>query len=94
MKKNSALATQLDENGEVDFHFANAVDRGYIDSLDFKINGESVNYTEYEGYTDIIIIQLKNALKPGEKLAITTPFRVKIPKGIYSRLGHIGESYR
>ena len=90
----SALATQLDENGEVEFHFASRLDRGYIDSLDFKINGVKVNYTQYKNQPDIIVLMLPNKLLPGASIQIETPFRVKIPKGIYSRLGHIGESYQ
>ena len=31
---------------------------------------------------------------PGDTIIITTPFHVKIPKGVTSRLGHIGESYQ
>lgn len=89
----SALAQQLDENGELDFHFADSRDRGYIDSLNFKINGEPVAY-QYFYEPDVIYFSLKEPLNPGEKLIIETPFRVKIPKGIYSRLGHIGESYQ
>lgn len=90
----SALATQLDENGEVDFHFANAIDRGYIDSLDFEVDNKKVSYTLYDEQPDIIKIELPEELLPGNAVVIKTPFRVKIPKGIYSRLGHIGESYQ
>jgi len=90
----SALATQLDENGEVDFHFANANDRGYIDSLSFEVDGKKITYTNYDGHQDIIKLNLGQPIPPGGKVVIKTPFRVKIPKGIYSRLGHIGESYQ
>ena len=90
----SALATQLDENGEVDFHFANANDRGYIDSLSFEVDGKKITYTNYDGHQDIIKLNLGQPIPPGGKVVIKTPFRVKITKGIYSRLGHIGESYQ
>ena len=36
------MAIQNDENGDVDFHFADSIDRGFIDSLDFKVDGEFV----------------------------------------------------
>lgn len=90
----SAMANQLDEDGEIEFHFADAEDRGYIDSLDFKFNGKNISYEYYDGNNDIIEFKLTEGLKPGDTLIIETPFRVKIPKGIYSRLGHIGESYQ
>ncbi|MCB9189435.1 MAG: M1 family metallopeptidase [Flavobacteriales bacterium] len=90
----SAMANQLDENGEIDFHFADAIDRGFIDSLDFKFDGLSILYTYYEGNRDILEFKLRKPIQPGDTVIIETPFRVKIPKGIFSRLGHIGESYQ
>jgi hypothetical protein len=88
------MAIQNDENGDVDFHFADSIDRGFIDSLDFKVDGEFVISAPDIDHIDIVALVLKSPLAPGEKINITTPFRVKIPLGIYSRLGHIGESYQ
>ncbi|CAG5084521.1 M1 family metallopeptidase [Parvicella tangerina] len=90
----TAMANQLDEDGEVDFHFADASDRGYIDSLAFTFDGQSILYTYYDGNRDILEFKLRKSLNPGDTMIIETPFRVKIPQGIYSRLGHIGESYQ
>ena len=33
-------------------------------------------------------------LLPGESIVVSTPFRVKVPSGSISRLGHIGQSYQ
>lgn len=88
------MAIQNDENGDVDFHFADSINRGFIDSLDFKVDGEFVISAPDIAHIDILALVLKSPLAPGEKITITTPFRVKIPLGIYSRLGHIGESYQ
>jgi phenolic acid decarboxylase len=68
--------------------------RGYIDSLDFETEGHPVQWNLLSGDPDICKIILNNSLKPGDTINITTPFHVKIPKGITSRLGHIGESYQ
>ena len=68
--------------------------RGYIDSLDFEAEGHPVQWNLLSGATDICKIILNNPLKPGDTINITTPFHVKIPKGITSRIGHIGESYQ
>jgi len=68
--------------------------RGYIDSLDFEVEGSHVQWNLLPGFPDICKIILRNPLKPGDTINITTPFHVKIPKGITSRLGHIGESYQ
>jgi len=68
--------------------------RGYIDSLDFFADGYPVEWNLLTGYPDICILNLKNPLNPGDTINITTPFHIKIPKGVTSRLGHIGESYQ
>ena len=67
---------------------------GYIDSLDFKVDGERVQWNLLPGQPDICQIWLNKAIKNGDTIRIATPFRVKIPKGITSRLGHIGDSYQ
>jgi len=68
--------------------------RGYIDSLDFKVDGKQVQWNLLSKQPDICQIILNKPIKSGDTITITTPFRVKIPKGITSRLGHIGESYQ
>jgi len=67
---------------------------GNMDSLDFKVDGKQVQWNLLPGQPDICQIILNSPLIPGNSITITTPFRVKIPKGITSRLGHIGESYQ
>jgi hypothetical protein len=68
--------------------------KGFIDSLDFKAGGLKVQWNLLPGMPDICRIILKKPLKPGDTILITTPFHVKIPKGVTSRLGHIGQSYQ
>lgn len=68
--------------------------RGYIDSLDFMVNGQKVTWEFDKEHIDICKIILNQPLKKGGKINITTPFHVKIPKGVTSRLGHIEESYQ
>lgn len=68
--------------------------RGYIDSLDFKVADRRVLWNLLPGQPDICKIILTENLNPGDSIKISTPFHVKIPKGVTSRLGHIGESYQ
>jgi hypothetical protein len=68
--------------------------RGYIDSLDFSVNNQQVNWNLLPNQPDVCRIWLNEDLVPGDTIQIHTPFRVKIPKGVTSRLGHIGESYQ
>ena len=68
--------------------------RGFVDSLNFKVNNKTVQWHLLANQPDICQIMLNEPLYPGQSLVVSTPFHVKIPKGVTSRLGHIGESYQ
>ena len=91
---NTNLAKQKYSDGSTSFKYAESIDLGYIDSLDFKVNGEIVKWQFLNEQIDISELLLTKPLKPGDSIIITTPFRVKIPSGKFSRLGHIGQSYQ
>ncbi len=86
------FAMQEDENGNTAFYYSKASDKGYIDSLDFKADDKNVEYFASDAAPDIARIDLPKWLLPGQKLVLTTPFRVKVPK-VFSRLGHTGQAY-
>jgi len=88
------LARQLIQTKGRQKLFNNQVMAGYIDSLDFRINGTAANWSLLPNQPDICIIRLGKKIAHGDTIIITTPFHVKIPLGITSRLGHIGESYQ
>ncbi len=88
----TAGAKQGFDQGHTKFYFADEDDRGYIDSLDFKIDGESMNWEYHPEWIDVAKVHLPHLLKPGESVLIETPFFVKIPK-VFSRLGHSGKHY-
>lgn len=90
----TALCKQLTENGETALYFAKDKDRGFIDGLNFKTDGTQLKWEFDERNPDICIVFLKEPLLSGEKVKISTPFHVKIPLGIYSRLGHMGQAYQ
>lgn len=91
---NTPLARQLFQGYGKKKLFNDPELRGSIDSLNFKVNGRKVRWELLPGQPDICRINLELPLISGDSLLITTPFRVKIPKGVTSRLGHIGESYQ
>ncbi len=91
---NTALGKQLTESGKLDFHFSKPKDRGYIDSLNFMVDGQSVKMEADPKHIDICKLILNKPLQPGEEITITTPFHVKIPSAKFSRLGHIDQSYQ
>lgn len=92
--KNTALAKQLMMSGK-DFLFRNDSEyHGFIDSLDFKADGTSLQLTYDAKHIDIALLTLNKPLAPGEKVVISTPFRVKLPSGEVSRMGHIDQTYQ
>ena len=90
--ENTAYAKQVfrDEGGKK--RWKNMKDKGYIDSLDFFVNGKKAVTEKNDKAIDILKVLLPETLQPGEKIAVTTPFYVKIPT-YSSRSGHIDQSY-
>ena len=88
----TAFAKQKKRFFDTRFIFSEEKDRGYIDSLNFKINGKIAETEFHEQWIDVMKLKLLNPLLPKEKITIETPFYVKLPK-IYSRLGHTGKHY-
>ncbi len=94
-KDNSTpLGQQLKQDGDLFFYYCQDKDRGYIDSLDFKVDGQSVKLEYVPNSPDIGKIYLNKPLEPGGQIEISTPFHVKLPSGKISRLGHIGQQYQ
>ncbi len=89
----TALCKQLVENGKTNLYFADAEERGFIDQLDFKIDGEPIKTEQDSSNIDIMKLILNKPLKHGEKIRISTPFHVKIPSAKFSRFGHLEQSY-
>lgn len=89
----TALAKQKLQQGETDFYYSKPEERGFIDSLDFKVNGESVKVEWDKENEDICKLILASPLKSHDTITITTPFHVKLPDAKFSRLGHSGQAY-
>lgn len=88
----TAFAKQLLNSGRLDFHFSKKTDRGFIDQLEFSCDGEPLKWQEDFENPDIARLNLPKEIAPGERVSITTPFRVKISKN-FSRLGHVDQAY-
>ncbi len=89
----TAFAKQKLESGSIDFYASKEEDKGYIDQLDFKVDGISATLEIDPKEIDIAKLILNKPLKTGETINITTPFHVKIPK-CFSRMGHTGQLYQ
>jgi hypothetical protein len=91
--ENTALAKEFVKQGNFLFRNTSEQERGFIDSLDFKIDGKKIQWSLLPDTADVCLLKLDRPLLPGEKIIITTPFHVKIPSAKISRLGHNGQAY-
>lgn len=89
----TAFSDQALENGKTNFYFSNEEQRGYINRLDFRVNGIAARLEDHPQYIDIGKIILPVFLLPGQTIKITTPFHEKLSDN-FSRGGHIGQSYQ
>lgn len=89
----TAFSDQLLENGRTDFYFSTNDKRGYINRLDFRVDGVSANTEDHPQHIDIIKVILPQPLPPGKSVQLTTPFHVQLPYN-FSRGGHVGKSYQ
>ena len=85
----TAFSEQLLGNGRTDFYFSGKEEKGYINHLDFRVDGVVAKTEDHPQYIDIIRILLPHPLPPGGQITITTPFHVKLPHN-YSRGGYSG----
>ena len=88
----TAFAKQRERFLNNSFIFSKEKNRGYIDSLDFKIDNISTETEPHQEWIDAVKVLLPEPLYPGGQITIETPFYVKIPK-VFSRLGHMGKHY-
>ena len=86
------FAQQQDRQGSKTFYYSKPSQKGYIDSLDFSIDGQQVEHYIAENTPDIARIDLPKLLLPGRSIKVSTPFRVKIPT-VFSRMGHTNQAY-
>ncbi|HMO60699.1 MAG TPA: M1 family metallopeptidase [Ferruginibacter sp.] len=89
----TAFCDQMLGNGNTDFYFSDNDRRGYINRLDFKVNGAVVRMEDHPQHQDIIKIILQKPLMPGANCIIETPFHVQLPHN-FSRGGHQKQAYQ
>ncbi len=89
----TAFSEQLLQLGRTDFYFSNESKRGYINRLNFKVNGKTAILEDDSLYIDVAKLILPAPLPPGGTINISTPFHEKIPFN-FSRGGHVGHAYQ
>lgn len=90
--ENTAFAKQLFRDTDGRKRWEKLADKGSIDSLNFKIDGQQATVEPDTENIDVIKVLLPSPLLPANKVTITTPFAVKIPT-YSSRSGHLDQSY-
>jgi Peptidase family M1 domain len=89
----TAFGEQLLQLGRTDFYFSDNGQRGYINRLDFKVDGVTTQLEDHPLYIDVAKLPLPKPLPPENTIKITTPFHEKIPFN-FSRGGHVGQAYQ
>ncbi|RYZ22931.1 MAG: M1 family peptidase [Chitinophagaceae bacterium] len=87
----TAYVEQQLRNGDTRAYFSDEAERGYINRLDFRVNGQVARTEDHPQHIDIVRLLLPAPLAPGDSALITTPFHVKLPRN-FSRGGYEGRS--
>ncbi|MBS1510352.1 MAG: M1 family metallopeptidase [Bacteroidetes bacterium] len=89
----TAFSDQMLENGSTRFYFSPNEERGYINRLDFRVNGTNAKTEDHPQHQDIIKVVLPAPLPPHSSCVIETPFHVKLPYN-FSRGGYQEQSFQ
>jgi len=90
--ENTAFAKQIFRDPDGKKRWQAMKDKGYMDSLNFKVNNQPAKTEAHPEHIDIVKLLLPTPVAPGQTITISTPFFVKLPS-YTSRGGHDGQSY-
>lgn len=90
--RHTAYGKEAVINGNTKFFNHTEEERGALDSLNFMVGGVPARHSEDSVNPDIVYLYLPQTLNTGDKITITTPFRVKIP-WLFSRMGYNGDLF-
>ena len=86
--KNSDIGKRFADEFERAFHLAKEKDRGRTENITIINNENSfLSWKRDENTADIIEIQLKEKLSPGEKIKLHLTYSVKIPNARFTKFG-------
>jgi hypothetical protein len=89
----TAFSDQELELRNTAFYFSDKEKKGYINRLDFKVDGVTAKTEDHPQHIDIVKLILPKPLPPNQQITITTPFHEKLPFN-FSRGGYDGESFQ
>ncbi len=90
--ESTAFGEQLLQNGRTDFYFSDDDKRGYINRLNFQVDGKDAFLEDHPLYIDVAKLTLPAPLPPGGSILLHTPFHEKIPY-LWSRGGYTGDFF-
>jgi hypothetical protein len=67
------------ENGDTRFYFSSKEQKGYLNRLDFRVNGNPAIIQNHPEHIDIIKLILPKPLLPGDSIQIVTSFHLRLP---------------
>ena len=86
--KNSDIGKRFADEFERAFHLAKEKDRGRTENITIiTIENSFLSWKRDENSADIIEIQLKEKLSPGEKIKLHLTYSVKIPNARFTKFG-------
>ena len=88
----TAFSQQYLLTGKTDFYFSRPEQKGYMNRIDFKVNGQRAELQDHPQYIDAGKLVLPAPLPPGATAHISTPFHVQLPYR-FSRMGHADSFY-
>lgn len=89
----TALAKEIIRRDGRSKLFNDPLQKGSVDSLDFRVNGFKVLTHYSDNNPEFCRIDLSQRLNPGDSVIITTPFRVVLPENNVTRMGHLRDAY-
>ncbi len=88
----TAFAEQHLLTGETDFYFSQPGQKGYINRLNFVVDGKAATLEDHPEHMDIVKLVLPSPLLPGKSVNVSTPFHVQLPYR-FSLMGYIDSFY-
>ena len=70
---------QLLENGDTRFYFSSKEQKGYINRLEFRVNGILAGLEDHPEYLDVVKLILPKPLSSGDSISISTAFHLRLP---------------
>lgn len=87
--KNTPLAKRFSDEFVRSFHLAAEKERGSTNNITIlDSNKFMLNWCRFDEHPDIVELQLKNKIAPGEKATFTITYVLKIPNDRFTRYGY------